>query len=267
MRTNTAFRRQAQLFAATAFVVNALAVAAPAEAGLTIDMRVTSLNGTPIAATKSVVVIPGNTVTMSIFAIVSGTNSANDDMVKTQSGNIVSSAGGLLGNLIAAPTNTGGGQYNFRGNGFQNGAIHDLDSDGDLDVGTPMTAQNVTQFFVARSVGEFAPPTPVTSGSAEVLIGLATFTVAANPGGTSTLVNFVNRVQNNGSPETEAAVWWQDGGFDGDGNVQAVNPFNPAVAGAFYGAGAPVQIGLVPEPAGLALVGVAALGLLARRPR
>jgi hypothetical protein len=263
MRTNISFRRQAKLLAATALVVNALAVAAtPAEAGNTIDMRAAQVNGQPIGGAntaKNVVVLPGDTVTLELFSIVTGTNAANDELTKGGSGNIVSSSGGLLGNLVASPTSTGGGLYNFRANGFQNGAVQDLDGDGDLDVGTPMNNQNVTQFFNARSSGGVELP------GGELIIGRATFTVSAGGFG-ETLINFVPRTEEDGSPATEGAVWFQDGGFDQDGFVQATNPFNPTVAGASYLAGPPVRVA-VPEPAGLTAAALTSIGLTARRRR
>jgi MYXO-CTERM domain-containing protein len=253
----------AKLAAAVAVGVAGIGAAQHADASLIIDLRATAVNGLAIPASKDVTVEAGNTVTMSIFAQVSGTNAANDDTVQSVAGNIVST-GGLLGNLSAAPTNTGSGLFNFRGNGAQNGATQDLDADGDLDVGTPMNNQNVTQFFNARSNGPVTPGTVLSASQAEVLIGRVTFTVGAGADG-ETFVNFVNRVENNGTPATEGAVWFQDGGFDGDGNVQSVNPFNPTVAGAVFDRGSAVRLSVIPEPTGLALAGVAGLGLLARR--
>jgi len=258
----------AKIVAAAAIGLGAFGAAQQANASLIIDLRATQLNGGALPAgstAKSVTVAPGDTVTMQIWAKISGADAVNNEKIQSAAGDITSSNGGLLGNLSAAPfpgqmvDTDGDGEpdtlvRNFADLGSQAGKVQNLDADTDLDVGTPMTAQNVTDFFNARAAAQQAA-TVVNgnpAGTREIQIGSATFQVAAGGSG-STLLQFVNRVENNGAPATEGAVWIEDGVVK-----------NPTVG--TYTNGAPVSLTTgVPEPTSLALAGIAGLGMLNRR--
>ncbi|MEA2707966.1 MAG: hypothetical protein QOF78_567 [Phycisphaerales bacterium] len=221
--------------------------ASQANASLIVDVRATAVNGVPLSAAsaKEVTASPGDVVTLALFAQVSGTNGTNDDSVTSSHGNIVSGAGPstvrLLGSL------SGGVVPPFNGVSYQNGSNVDLDADGDLDIGAPLGSGGTAAlgYFLARSNAT----TPMSGVGGEVQIGSVNFTVTGAEG--DTLVNFVRRATAANGNQSTAGIWFEDG-------VQK----NPNVAP--YGPGAPVLI-TVPEPTGLALAGLATLGLLARR--
>jgi len=251
-------RAMTKIVAAAAIGLGTFGASQRAHASLIVDLRATD-------GSKSVSVTPGNPVTLELWAIVTGANASHDDTIQSVAGDVVST-GALLGNLTATPYAgfepfPGFFVGKFNGLGSQAGKVQDLDADTDLDVGTPMTAQNVTDFFNARSNSQENPSTYAANGfanahnvgasGAEIRIGTVTFTPSAGASG-STLVNFIHRVENNGAPATEGAVWVEDG-----------VPKNPT--NGTYGEGSPVTLSVVPEPTSLALAGIAGLGMLNRR--
>jgi hypothetical protein len=255
-------RAMTKIVAAAAIGLGAFGAAQQASASLIIDLRATQINGAPIGGSntaKSVSVAPGDVVTLSIFARANGVDGVStNEGVQSVAGNITSSVGGLLGNLSAAPYPGDDLDADgipdvriFNALGAQNGKVQNLDADSDLDVGTPMTNQNVTDFFNARSANMAVPNVVVDANTREIRVGTATFTVAAGADG-STLLQFINRVENNGAPATEGAVWREDGAVK--------NPTNGT-----YLNGTPVSVSVVPEPTSLALAGLAGLGMLNRR--
>ena len=246
-------RKVGVLAAAAAAGLAGLGTAQQSDASMIVDIRATHVNGLAIAGgpSKEVAVAgPGDTVTLALFARVSGTNGSNtDEFITSAQGNIVSS-GNLLGNLsgsVVAP---------FNNTGHQNGSNVDLDGDTDLDIGAPLgsTGTAALGYFGARG-GASPTPTPanipVDANTGEVQIGQFTFTAGGS--GAETFVNFVRRSTATGGNQSTAGVWFEDG------TQNAKNPLN-----AQMGSGTPVHI-VVPEPTGLALAGVAGLGLLRRR--
>lgn len=208
---------------------------AAANASFVVDLRATGVTGGGTVVDEKHVqnVVVGSVVTFSIYGQATGNDgSTANDGVLSFAGSLLSNGGTVLGNLSAARDAT------FLGTGGSNGLAQDLDADGDLDVGsnTPSASAN---FFSPRATGA---PTPVFGP--QVLVGTATFTVSA-AGLTETSVNFRPRVA------STAGSWFEDGS---------------QITSSAFTAGAPVSVAAgIPEPTSLALVGLAGLGMLARR--
>jgi len=222
--------------------------ASKADASLIIDVRATggstgvliSPDGKSVTATG-----PGDTVTLSVFARVSGTNGINDEQLQSGQGSITS-PGALKGNLsggVVAPYNSGSA----------NGSVQDLDTDGDLDIGSNGTTATGKISFRAAAPQPLSPTTdPNTS---ETLVYQATFSLTG--GDTSASLNWIFK-NNNGAPINSAALWFEDGN-----TLTSKNPTNsPASSGSpvVVSAGSPV-----PEPGSLGLLSLAGIGLLGRR--
>jgi len=270
-----------------------------ANASLVLDLRATAVTagqGAVISADKkSVTVTPGNTVTvtMALIARITGANSVqqtgefgggggddvrNDDSLGIITGSILSSTGGLLGNM----TTGAAGQVTPKPNtapfvalGSTNGVASDWDSDGDLDLGVGGTGTDASVMYSGRSASAAhatlwgpsasvpgAKAFSVDDGSAsginandvivspsiqELQVGLFRFVTSGN--GTSTSLNFFPRPVN----DTGSALWFEDGVTTGK---------SPATG--TFAAGAPLVV-VAPEPGSLGLLGIASLGLLARR--
>ena len=280
-------RKSGKILAAAAASVGLAGFATQkANASLLIDVRAIGISGGGSLNTgKSVTAVTGTTVTMGVYARIAGTNAVqnigdldgngdandttNDDSLNIVTGSF-SSSGPLLGNLSANAAGQGV-SYNtrvppFNGSGSVNGIGSDFDTDGDLDIGAIGT--DPTNMFVARapattfaalqngnaktylSGGVFtanSDETIIDPTTSELRIGTLRF-VVTGAGGTAN-VNFVPR------PTTDAgsALWFEDGVATGK---------TPG-AGSYL-LGAPVNVA-IPEPATLGLLGIASLGLLARR--
>jgi len=212
-----------------------------ADAALIVDVRATGGSAGVIVTPKNVTLTaPGDTVILSVFARINGTNGTNDESLSSNHGSLSSGVGTLLGNLA------GGRSAPFTGSSSQNGSVQDIDGDGDLDIGS--TGSSVTGKFVARSdAPTVLPPTDANSG--EVQIGQFTFTYTGGAG--ETFANFITRKNQTGGNLFSAATWFQDG-------------ISSAPTTDVYDIGAPVHL-VIPEPTSAALMGLASLGLLARR--
>jgi len=250
-------------------------------ANLTIDLRATAVSGggTVVAGGKSVSNPSiGATVTMNVWAQVTGSDPTKFQTIQSVAGSFLS-GGALKGNIslngttssvtVAAP---------FQGLSFSVGFLSDLDGDGDLDVGSNNQA-DAENFFSARGASLIGPNTNAATGDPA-----PGFTAVPITGGTEYRIaqlKFVIGASNTGQaslnfrPNTahEAAVWAENADqstADGDngpvftyggGTTLAPDTGTETV-------GTPVLIGLggtIPEPASLGLLGVAGLGLLARR--
>jgi len=275
--------------------------ASQADAGLVIDVRATGVTaGSTInSGGKGVLVAAGTvTVTMGVFARLSGTNATqqvgefgggngadtrNDDFLQIVGGGF-NSVGGLLGNMSnsVGATAFAGVQpaYNTRtipfsqGAGGNNGVLQDWDSDGDLDIGNGGTTDPTTLWTARSSNAASATLTDgvnkgVSSGpdgaasftannndtiidatTQELQIGSIRFITTGSGTGTTAVVNFIAR------PGTDGGVgnWFQDG--SNTASTPGTSPFS---------VNAGVSVTAVPEPATLGLLGIASLGLLARR--
>jgi PEP-CTERM motif len=279
-------RKSGKILAAAAASVGLAGFASQhANAGLVIDVRAIGVSaGGTLNSGKDVTAAPGVTVTMGVYARISGTNATqnigdldgngdandtqNDDSLNIVTGSYTST--GLLAGNLSANAAGQGVNYNtrvapFNGPGSINGIGTDFDSDGDLDIGAVGT--DPTNMFVARAAattfaalqngntkaynsGSFTANTDETiidPTTSELRIGTLRFVVAGSSG--STGVNFLQR------PTTDAgsALWFEDGIATGK---------TPGTGS--YTVGAPVLVS-VPEPATLGLLGIAGLGMLARR--
>jgi hypothetical protein len=280
-------RKSGKVLAAAAASVGLAGLASQANAGLVIDVRaINAANNTGgSVSAKSVQAIVGATITMGVYARISGTNASqvigdfdgeaddpdtsNDDGLNIVTGSF-QSVGLLHGNMgnVAGPNNLySPRQAPFNASGSTNGAFADWDSDGDLDLGgngtdpTPMWVDRSSAttfaalldgtqkgFFSSPAVGNNTEDTIIDPTTSELRIGTIRFIVT--DGGPQALVNFVPR------PTTDAgaALWFEDGAATGK---------TPGTAP--YSIGAPVQVVPVPEPATIGMLGIAGLGLLARR--
>lgn len=245
-----------KLAAAVAVGLAGFGAAQQADASLIVDVRATAVNGQPLTAgstAKDVSVAPGDVVTLQLFAQITGTNGLNDETVQAAHGQIVSGAGAglrLLGNL------SGGVVSPFNGSGYQNGSNVDLDADTDLDIGAPLGSAAATAlgYFLARANTPTLGTTDLSPQSEEIQIGQVSFTVGSAADPAETLVNFIKRSTATGGNQTTAATWAEDGVTKNGGT-------------GVFGSGTPVRIAVavIPEPTGLALAGLATLGLLGRR--
>lgn len=245
-------------------------------ATLTVDLRVTSATNGTISANKKTVTqtsAANVTVTMAVWAQVTGNDPSKNQCVQVVSGSFLSDLGGVLGNL--AVTNI---PALFQATSFSTGLAQDLDGDGDSDVGNNNNA-DADNFFRARA-GKMIGPNSNFDGTAnglsfnnitggtEYRIALLRFIETAT--GTITHVNFRPwQVE-------EGAVWGEDldevPATDTDTGdtlsytYEGTGIHSPADATIQPGAAVSViGFGVVPEPASLGLLGVAGLGLLSRR--
>ena len=227
-------------------------IASRADAELIVDLRAIGVTTTApgVVDPKNVIVsAAADTVTVGVFARVSGTNGINDETLNSVYG-LLQSVGTMKGNFA------GGFAGAFTDSGASNGAVVDWDSDGDLDIGASPTNSSATGKFFARNgtAGGYTGLAPVTANSAETLVGQFVFTVTAGVGPTDSVdLSFLRR-NSNGNNVISAALWFEDG------STVSRNPTNSP-----YGVGTPVHIVTVPEPATLGLMTLGALSLLRRR--
>lgn len=254
-------RKAGKFLAAAAGVVGLAGLgASQADASLLIDVRATGVSSGSISNGGKTVALTdaSQTVTMGIFAQVSGTNGVNDEGLNSVYG-LLNSVGGLKGNLAGTSgtvTGTNPGRTvtsQFADSGFQNGSNTDWDSDGDLDIGLSPTSSSSTGKFFARNAtsGGTTAGTALNPNTTEFLIGQVIFAASAGSGAAD--VNFTVR-NSNGNPVGAAALWFEDG--------QTTS--STASTGSFSASATPVNIS-VPEPASLGLMALASVGLLGRR--
>jgi hypothetical protein len=231
-----------------------------ARAGLMVDFRAVTLNGhTELVTDPKHVprVATGDVVGIEIYARIQATNADNDESLQSFSGSIHSSNGELLGDLGDSAT-----VFPFTAAGSQNGSQQDIDSDGDLDIGavpTGLRPQTNSLYFFPRAASAQdgsqgtvdGTPVPGANPAAEEwLVGTVNFRVSQ--GGALTWIDFVRRTFPNGTNDPATSVWREDGVLQTGTSPYSSNP---------------LVIGSIPEAGGLALAGLASLGVLARRKR
>ena len=147
----------------------------------------------------------------------------------------------------------------FSALGSQQGSQVDVDSDGDLDIGigpsTPTANSNTV--FQARSGSMNTNGTVLSPNTREWQFGTLDFIAKAGSEGQST-IDFLVRKNPNGTNNLQYGTWAEDTTTNPPGNR------NPTIL-PVGSSPATVTVGAVPEPTGLALAGIAGLGLLARR--
>lgn len=159
---------------------------------LTIDLRPAGMDGSKAVQVSSV----GQVVPIDVFALISGSGTGTFGLISA-SGSFLStdvSGGAARGTLQAIR------EADFTGSGSSAGTQVDLDSDGDLDVGSNNPASAAGYFSVR------ATSAPTAVEGREIKIATVNFTVTSLLPGTRTEVNF--RVRGNGPTH---AVWIENG--------------------------------------------------------
>jgi len=263
-----------KLIAACGGVLLAGLAASQANAGLTVDLRLASGGKTVDARNLAA----GQTIDIDVYAIVAGQMQGKSIVNKAVVFDYKDGFQSLIGSFISSgPTakdqlygnsDPNNGDYRaslapFNGNGSTLGEYQDIDGDGDLDVGAPNGTADVSPFVVFRANAmEYGASDPA---STEWKIGTIQFLVESINAGAATEINFVPRRDAAGNLLDSSALWMEDAVLPPDNNGnRPVNPGKNAVTGELT-VGAPITITPIPEPASLSLLGLGALGLLARR--
>jgi hypothetical protein len=233
---------------AAAALLASAAATRPASAALVYDVRLSGGGG------KSVTAAVGDTVSVDVYAVVTGADATATNegftfgFFSLLSNNAVSGASASL-NV------TGGGPVAPFTSGSQVGLIQDLDGDGDLDVGKK-SADAGNGNFVAPRTGTVGGEVGTGTGTAE--FKLATYTLLVGPGGGGGNASFNVVLPGQGGTGTTGVAAPLNYKQDGT-TVATLANVSP---------GTPVVIS-VPEPttAAAALGGLGLLGLAAGRRR
>jgi hypothetical protein len=222
------------------------------DGALVIDIRATHVNGVPVAADsrENVVIAPvaGTVVSFEVVAAVTGTDGLDNEGFQSFIASFRTPTGGLLGDLatqVVAP---------FNGSGSANGTQLDPDADTDFDIGPNANSGTAGGYFNPRSAEYTRSGTRVGTDTEEFVLGTGTWTMKESTG-SETFIDFIRR-RNPGNPGSNNTAYsqWQE---DGSGTSSVRNGASPySVDG--------LQI-VVPEPSGIALAGLASIGLLGRR--
>lgn len=239
-----------RLYLGAAIVTLAL-VCTPAHATLTYDLRLAG-------GGKSTTVLANNQVlNLELYAMVTGAT-GNAALEGFQDGyfTITSSNGGnIKGDISATLTGT------FSAASSTSGLSHDLDGDGDKDLGSLATAPN-SDFLFARSASMVTSGIAITDGQEFKLADIRFTVTGVTDFFDQTAISLGITVVNFASGIDIEAVWQQDG----QASSMTLTP-GGTFPNSFPVAGASVQLHTVPEPgsAALLLLGGVALCTRARR--
>ena len=250
---------------------------AQGSATLVVNLRATHVNAADVGGGSGVfgggvtnlAVNPGDVVTFSLFATVTGTQTTNTAQGMASVFGTVSIGAGALTGTWSSFTNPNGvgtdGGTNllgaFGGSGAQTGTIQPaVGSANKPGVGSIIngatTNTDLTLIF-ARAAAAVTGGAPagsqvlisVNSLTSEILMGKLTLTVGAGGGGPAQ-VNFARAIFASGFP-----VIWRE-------NSAAKNHTS---AGTSYAEGPGVSVTVVPEPSAFAMLALGALGLVGFR--
>jgi hypothetical protein len=227
-------------------------------AGLTFNLRATSVNGAALSGAQTQHNIPnagvGDVIAFDVFVLIVGTdaNFTNDRMNSVdgsfRSTSLVAGAGpsGTLRMDVVHSVFDDAGEiimHGFDDPGWSAGLQQDLDGDGDLDVGSNNDASANNYWAAVWGIFSSGVGAGLPNGRK---VGFGTFTVTSAPAG-STLVRFVGR------NASTAGNYFQDGVFRAE----------PTVDSTFADS---ILVSTVPEPASAVAIG-AGLAALGRRVR
>jgi hypothetical protein len=218
-----------------------------AQAIFVFDVRATGATGTgnTVVNTKSVLLTGPGTVSFNLVGVIqpaTDDGNPNNEANKIMIGSFLTTGDSVKGNLAATVSAA------FQNLGFSTGTIQDLDGDGDLDIGSNNSA-NASDYWAVRT-------TDVSNGipGQEAILGTMTLTVGAGgiTPGADTLLNFRKKT---GAANSVGS--WNENGvtvLSNSSNVTNGPDVHLTPAG-----------GAVPEPTSIGLMGLAGLGMLARR--
>ncbi len=223
----------------------AAGMASAAQASFLFDVRAVSATGTgnAVLTDKSVQVTGPGTITFNLFGIINETtpdSNANNEFFVSMTGSFLSTGTSVKGNMTATVTPAYFSTASPPTSSV--GTIQDLDGDGDLDVGGGNSSLG-SDYWWAR-------PDSAIPGQTHML-GTLTMTITeANLADlTATEVNYRKKL---GAPS--GIGQWRENGVNVISNANNIQPGTPVLLNTD-----------VPEPTSIGLIGLAGLGMLARR--